>query len=377
MNSKEVVNAVLNHEDSEYIPLGVYMIDYDIAEKILGHETYMRNKPKIQLGLWEGRRNEIVQSIKEDTAELYKKLGCIDILLPGKSPGIVPPADYVPPRVKKTDRNTWEDEEGNIYKFSYRTNVVKTIKKPQKYRKEDFEGDPEYKLPDESTMEAHNFFVEEMKKDRFLAGRAGGFSILMLLGGMTNGLMQLYLNPEMVKNAIKYNIKKDNFLDKFYIREGIDQIFVEKDFGTTKGPLISPDTFREFCLPAMKERIKNIKKYRDKVIFHSCGNTWKLIDMFIESGIDGYQSLQTDAGMNIKPLKEKYGRKLCFWGGVSIENLLEGKPEDVRRDVRYAMEHGKKEGGFILGPSHSISYGVKYDNFMAMIDEHDKLKYLI
>jgi len=133
--------------------------------------------------------------------------------------------------------------------------------------------------------------------------------------------------------------------------------------------------FREFCFPAIEERVKNIKKYRDKVMLHSCGKTWSLIDMFIEGGIDCLQSLQTGAGMDIKKLKEKYGSRMSFWGGVGVENLVDGTPDDVRKDVRYAMKHGSPNGGFILGPSHSIAYGTKYDNFMAMLDEYDKLKY--
>jgi hypothetical protein len=32
-------------------------------------------------------------------------------------------------------------------------------------------------------------------------------------------------------------------------------------------------------------------------------------------------------------------------------------------------------GGFILGPSHSIAYGTKYENFMAMLDEFDRLRF--
>ncbi len=31
-------------------------------------------------------------------------------------------------------------------------------------------------------------------------------------------------------------------------------------------------------------------------------------------------------------------------------------------------------GGFILGPSHSIAYGTKYENFMALLDEFVKLR---
>ena len=56
-----------------------------------------------------------------------------------------------------------------------------------------------------------------------------------------------------------------------------------------------------------------------------------------------------------------------------MENILGGTPEDVRQDVRRAMQCAKPGGGFILGSSHSIAVGSKYDNFMAMLDEHHRL----
>ena len=66
--------------------------------------------------------------------------------------------------------------------------------------------------------------------------------------------------------------------------------------------------------------------------------------------------------------------RLCFWGGIATELLIEGTMDEVRKNVREAMEKGGPGGGFILGPSHSIAKGTKYDNFMAMLDEYDKYK---
>jgi uroporphyrinogen-III decarboxylase len=46
----------------------------------------------------------------------------------------------------------------------------------------------------------------------------------------------------------------------------------------------------------------------------------------------------------------------------------------VRQNLREAMQTGAQAEGFILGPSHSIAYGTKYANFMALLDEYDRLK---
>ena len=69
-----------------------------------------------------------------------------------------------------------------------------------------------------------------------------------------------------------------------------------------------------------------------------------------------------------------FGQHLCFWGGVPLELLIDGTPDEVRAAVRTAMDRGAPGGGFILGPSHSVGFGTKYDNFLAFLDEFDRLR---
>ena len=76
--------------------------------------------------------------------------------------------------------------------------------------------------------------------------------------------------------------------------------------------------------------------------------------------------------MDICALKKNYGDKITLWGGASLENLIGGTSEDVRRDIRRAMECAKPGGRFIFGTSHSVAVGSRYENFMAMLDEYRK-----
>ena len=122
------------------------------------------------------------------------------------------------------------------------------------------------------------------------------------------------------------------------------------------------------------ENFVSIKAFSVNTIFHNCGNNIPLMEMFIDCGIDCYQSLQTTAGMEVGLLKERYGDSLSFWGGVPVELLIGGNPEEMRQAVREAMERGAPGGGFILGPSHSIAMNTKYENFMAMLDEFVALR---
>ena len=132
MNSKERVRRVLARQPVDRIPIGFFAIDYDTVERILGHETYLRAKAKSQIGFWEGRRDEVVQSWKEDTIELYRKLDFIDIInLSGIAGSAAPPKDYEPEEVRRVDENTWEAADGRVWKYSGTTADLTLVRRPE------------------------------------------------------------------------------------------------------------------------------------------------------------------------------------------------------------------------------------------------------
>lgn len=89
------------------------------------------------------------------------------------------------------------------------------------------------------------------------------------------------------------------------------------DFGTQRSEFISPDMYREFYKPYHKKVNDWVHENTTwKTMYHSCGSLVKLLDDFVEVGIDILNPVQCSAaGMEPKFLKEKYGSKLVFWGG--------------------------------------------------------------
>ncbi len=377
MTSKERVKATIARETVDRVPLGFYAVDYDIIEAVIGRPTYVRNKIEIQIALWEGRREEVADSFKKDTVEFYRKIDCADVILPKEAP-LLPPVDYDPDPPRKIGDDRWEDRNGRIYQAARNANEIQCVHDPVKgertFSLADFEGSPEAPEPDPSIFEACDYVIQELGEERYVASTTGGFTALTLLGGTENGLMMHLLQPDVVVAANRRSVATQNQNDASHIRPGVTGVLMEQDMAGSNGPLISPEMFREMCLPYMAERIGRVKEQVDQVIFHNCGNNFPLMEMFIDTGIDCYQSLQTTAGMEVGKLKELYGDRLCFWGGVAVEVLITGTPEDVRQEVRTAMERGAPGGGFILGPSHSVAKNTTYENFMAMLDEFVALR---
>ncbi len=377
MNSRERVTAAISHQEVDRVPMGFYAIDCDTAGRVLGRETFVRNKIESQIAIWEGRRAELVEGLKTDVVELYRKLDCADILLP-KEAQLLPPADEDPdpPRSIGTDR--WEDRHGRIYQASRRANEIACVHDPTRqidtWTVADFEGPVEAKPPDPSIFEVLDHVIAELGQERYIASFTGGITALTLLGGTEDGLVRCALEPEVVLAANRRSVQQQGMQDEYCIRPGVAGVLMEQDMAGTNGPLVSPGMFEELCLPFLRQRVQHVKQFTSQVVFHNCGNNIPLMEMFIDVGIDCYQSLQTTAGMEVGLLKERFGDQLAFWGGVPVELLIDGTPDEIRVAVREAMEAGAEGGGFILGPSHSIAMNTKYENFMAMLDEFDRLR---
>ncbi len=386
MNSKERVVTVLNGRIPDKVPWGEWAVDFDTVEKILGHETYYRAKAKSQIAFWEGRRDEVVQSWIEDGIEFFRKMDCFDIVNIGAmASSVAPPKGYVPERPKNIDDTTWEYPDGRVYKYSEITADITKIHDPtvgkRSYTPADFDRKPDIDPPDESCFEVVDAFIDAFGADRFLMGPSGDEVGIYLLdgsfdeggGGFAHGLMQYIDNPETVKAAIRYEVAKNNVLDRHFIRRGQDAVAWGQDFASSAGPFISPDMFREFALPAIKARVRNVHEiYGIPVMKHACGNNNLLMDMFAEAGYDAYQSVQGSAGMDLGLIKSRYGDRFVCWGGISLESIVSGGAGDIRSEVRHAMETYKPGGRYIFGSSHSIAVGSIYGNVMAMIDEFEK-----
>ncbi|MCD6529464.1 hypothetical protein J7L06_09135, partial [Candidatus Bathyarchaeota archaeon] len=72
-------------------------------------------------------------------------------------------------------------------------------------------------------------------------------------------------------------------------------------------------------------------------------------------------------------VKRRYGRRIALQGNVDCTWVLPyGTEEDVRRDVRRAIDQGAKGGGFILAESNSMHPNVKFENILIYVDEGKK-----
>ena len=377
MTSKERVKAAIEKKPSDKVPLGFYVVDHDTIAKVIGRPTYLRNKPGFFKACYiEGRRDEVVESMKQDIVDFYNKIDCVD-LLTLKEAQEVPPKGFKPEKeLKKIDDNTYENEKG-IWKLEENHNDLMFMpfdKELKTYTESDFEDRTLPEKLDPSCFELSDHLISNFKDSRYILGFSGGVTAVAKLGGTENALMTMALQPEVIKAYNEQMVFQQSCRDKDMIRPGIDGVLLEQDMAGTNGPLVSPDMFKDLCFPYYKQRIEQVKKSVPHVLLHNCGNNLPIMDMLIEGGIDGYESIQTNSEMDLKLMLEKYGDKICAWGAIPLEVLISGTEDDTRQAVRDCFKAAKGFDGFIVGPSHSIAFGTKYENFMTMLDEFVALR---
>lgn len=227
------------------------------------------------------------------------------------------------------------------------------------------------------------FDVSVMPQQVAAANRDGEYCLMISNGNIfesswyMRGFERIFVDlidqPELVhaifEKVTSYLI--DHFRAVLTASQGkIDLVFTADDIGGQNGLLMSLAMWEEHIKPYHVQLNKAIHEFGAKVIYHSDGAVMEAVPGLMDMGVDILQALQFDArGMDPGILKDRYGRVLCFEGGISVQKTLPfGTPEGVRREVIERIEVLGRNGGYILGPSHAIQSGTPPENIAAMFD---------
>lgn len=152
-------------------------------------------------------------------------------------------------------------------------------------------------------------------------------------------------------------------------------IAIFDDCASNSGLLVSPVSYEELFLPQIHRMVRVFKEAGvGKVIFHSDGDIRAVLDGLVSVGIDAINPVEPRANMDVVSLRQRYGERLAFMGGLCNSRILpEGSREEVRYHVERLLEAGE-DGGLVIG-SHSIGSDIsleRYEFVMQILAEHGR-----
>lgn len=211
--------------------------------------------------------------------------------------------------------------------------------------------------------------IEQIKMLRDLVGDE-----LLVLGGgdptyaipgadMEAFVTSLFENPQLMKDEAQRRV--DMALESFaaYRAAGAEGFVLWSDYAFNSGPFLSPGMFAEFITPYLKQTIDGIRALGCYAVKHTDGNLMPVIDQIIACRPHALHSLDPMAGMDIRTLKELYGRQVCLIGNVHCAFMQTGTPQQISESAEYAMTYGKPGGGYIFSTSNIVFKGMPLESY--------------
>lgn len=217
---------------------------------------------------------------------------------------------------------------------------------------------------------------EETARRHLEAGRVvsvgipGGFDEPRQLMGVEMLGIAYYEQPELVHDILKtIGDTAHKVFDRVSATVQIDLLSVHEDMAGKTGPLAGPKQVSEFIKPYYR-RIWDMLADRGARLFDqdSDGNMNAVIPAFLDAGLNCMHPMEPAADMDIVKIREKYGTKLAFYGGID-KHVIRRSKEEIVAELEYKIPPMIATGGCVLALDHRIPNGTPLENYRFYVNK--------
>lgn len=245
------------------------------------------------------------------------------------------------------------------------------------------------RTPDDWARVKHHYLFDESRVDPAQLDHAlqlqqqghmvrvlipGGWDMARELMGEEQACLAYYLQPELMRDILR-TLKDTTLqvLDRITRSLTIDQLSVHEDMAGKSGPLIGPDTIREFIAPYYKA-CWDLVSARGTRLFNqdSDGFMMPVIDAFLDCGVNVMHPCEPAAGMDMVEIRKTYGTRLAILGGID-KHVLRKTKADIDRELAYKMQPLMQRGGTVFALDHRIPNGTPLENYRHYVERGRQL----
>ncbi len=198
----------------------------------------------------------------------------------------------------------------------------------------------------------------------------GGFDEPRQLLGDEALCLAYYEQPELVADILQ-TISDTAFkvLEQVTREVQVDLLSVHEDMAGKSGPLAGPAQIREFIAPYYR-RIWDLLRERGARLFDqdSDGDMNPVLEAFVDAGVNCMHPMEPAANMDIVAVRERFGSRLAFYGGID-KHVLRRSRQEIVDELEYKIPLMVRSGGCVLALDHRIPNGTPLENYRFYISK--------
>jgi hypothetical protein len=172
--------------------------------------------------------------------------------------------------------------------------------------------------------------------------------------GFERFVVALKKEKDFVRRYIRFYTDHYCLMLEAWADAGLPGACYSDDMAYRSGPMLNPRLMEELYGDALRRITETAHALGMKIIVHTDGSVYPLLEWFVDCGFDGIHSLEPTAGVELARVKEMVGDRLCLLGNIDITHILvDASREEVYEAVRQAIQAAGPGGGFILAPTNS------------------------
>jgi uroporphyrinogen decarboxylase len=368
LTPRERVQTALNHAEPDRVPAalggGPYGIVDDLYFKLL--EVFDLGEPVAPF-----RAGHNISYLDD---RVFDRLG-VDTryVWPGASPNS--------PSQQTDDPDTFLDSYGQVWKralpyFYADTGILNTASQTADIDK--LVTWPDTTAPRWTAGVAERAAYLRRETDCFVAARMvtshGIFQTACDLRGTVEFMMDLALNVDFAVHLLdRVTATIAGLMDSYLAACGDNIDLIElpgDDYASNENLLISPGMFRQYIKPRVQQLVDVVRKHNPaiKIMLHSDGMIYPLLQDFIDLGIDVVHPLEPVTALDQAAIKQEFDDRLAFIGGIDISHAMPGTVDEVRAEVQTRIAQLGHGGGYIVAPSNHLQADVPPENVIALFE---------
>jgi uroporphyrinogen decarboxylase len=189
-------------------------------------------------------------------------------------------------------------------------------------------------------------------------------SLAARIVGIEPMMMAMITEPEALLDLLKFSTELIwSIADR--VMEHEDILGLAFADPVASGDMISPDNFRTFSKPFLKEIVDRARTKGKYSMIHICGDTTNVLEDIFEISPNCF-SLETK--VDLRTAKSVLGGRVCVAGNVSPTGpFLSGTPGEVMAEAKGCVEAWGEGGGYLLTLGCDFPKDVPLENIKALM----------